>query len=177
MSRQIGKSAAKAVDKELRRIGARRSTTKGGSYYVFPDGARLFVESHVDKLVADAIMRDAGRRYGVRPDHGPFSNAQRVPLTQLPKLNLAKLNPTEHAQERFAVMRRQGGVDEREILTTLQCPMRALWMDAYGTYGWVGERITVVGHVREDTLTIRTFLWSTNDLWDQHPRPEKEKTS
>lgn len=168
-----GKHPAKAVDKEFRRLGASRSTVRDGAKYLFPDGASIFIPSKINWFVAHSAMRDARMRMGADRERDPIMG-ERIPTTRLPAVDIDKLTVTDHARERLVMMRGQGDVADLEVLTALTCPMRALWSEQHGTYAWIGDRITVVGHYRDGWLTVRSFLWSTNDLWEQHPRPEKE---
>lgn len=173
VDRPRGKSPAKAVDKEFKRIGATRRAVRNGVEYRFPDDARIFVPANVSWQVAHSMMRNAGIRNGVSKPRPPIVG-DRIPITILPPVDTDRMTLTDHAKQRFAEMETQDGITAAEVALALTCPMHALWMEQHGTYAWVGERITVVGHEREGWLTIRTFLWSTNELWDEHPRLEKQ---
>jgi hypothetical protein len=170
------KSATKLVDKEFRKMGATRTTGAYGVEYLFPDGSRKFVVSNMGFGAAHQLIHETRKRYGVKPERPPMRGV-RVPIPQAPKVDLERLTVTPHAIQRREQMQEQDGLTTLEVALALTCPRHVLWMEQHGTYAWVGERIAVVGHVREGWLTIRTFLWSTNELWHRNPRPEKELIS
>lgn len=170
-----GQAPAKMLDKEMRTLGGRRNRTSRGVEYTFPDGAVHLVRTGITPQAADKMVRDMRHRYG-RPERA--LRGEQVRGAAVPAVDMTKLAATEHARQRLALMKRQGGVEMREVMSALVCPMRVLWSDAHGTWQWVGERIAVVAHVTDDGVTvIRTILWSTTELWAQHPRPERAGTT
>lgn len=170
-----GQTPAKMLDKELRRLGGRRRRTSRGVEYTFPDGAVRLIRPGITPQSVSTIIRDAQHRYG-RPDRA--LRGEQVRGSAVPTVDMTKLSATEHARERLALMKRQGGVGMGEITTALVCPTRVLWNDVHGTWQWVGDRVAVVAHITDDGVTvIRTILWSTTELWAQHPRPEKAGTT
>jgi hypothetical protein len=164
---------AKTVDKEYRRLGATRERVHGGVKYTFPDGARLLVPANIKPHVAESMILEVHRRYDVQPER-PRLVGERVSIASAPRFDMDSLAVTPHAKQRRAEMGDQDNLTTREIVAALTCPMRVLYFEKHGSYAWVGERVAVVGHVRQGRLTIRTFLWTTNELWERNPRPEKE---
>ncbi|KJL45610.1 hypothetical protein [Microbacterium trichothecenolyticum] len=174
------KNPAKAVDKVFRELGATREIARDGRsgvkgvYYRFPDGARRHVPNGVPWVAAAGFIREVRDRYAPEPPRPPISG-ERVGLGSVPAVDQSKIAVTDHAKQRFDEMSLgDDGISQFEIDLALICPMHVLWMEKHGTYAWVGDRIAVVGHMREGFLTIRTYLWTTDELWERNPRPEKE---
>ena len=167
--------ATKRIEKEFRKLGATRAErTKHEVIYMFPDGARELVPLNASDGFAGNAIRRMHERYG-RPDRAPL--ARNTKVSGAPKVDLTKAVAAPHAKERLALMREQADVTFLEVTTALTCPARVLWSDRHGSWVWEGDRVAVVADVSDDGFTrIRTILWTTNELWAAHPRPEKETT-
>lgn len=170
MSRQ--KNAAKLLDKECRDLGATRAASRHGASYTFPDGAVRFIPSNTGFAAAHAVIAELHRRYG-RPDR-PY-DAERVSQGKAPRIDLKRTVATKHAAERLALMREQAGLTPLEVTTALTAPSRVRYSERHDSWLWEGDRVAVVATVADDGhATIRTLMWTTNELWAAHPRPEKE---
>ncbi|MCJ1709285.1 hypothetical protein [Microbacterium sp. VKM Ac-2923] len=170
----VRKEPAKAVEKAFRDLGATKETQRHGVNYTFPDGATKLVPQNLRWGHAHELMSEATRRYGYAP-RGVAGTQERG--RDVPQLDLRRLDATPHAKERMNLMRRQAGIRVEEVMTTLVCPIRVMWSRAHGSWVWVGERVGVAVQFRDNGhAEIRTLLWSTAELWELHPRPQKENS-
>lgn len=164
-------SPAKTVAKTFQRMGAASmNTSKHGTEFRFPDGAQKLVPGNMSPATARSMLKWATDRYGY--EDRPAVSGERTHRAK-PKLNLERVTASNHAKERLALMRRQDGLEMREILLALRAPQRTLWSVPHQSWLWVGERVTVAAHVQDDgSAVISTLLWSTRELWDANPRPQ-----
>lgn len=167
------KVPAKYVDKEFRALGARveghNDTTK---FYRFRDGTVVAVRRRINHESAQRIVRDAQFQYQTNRRRDPIAGE---PVRgRRPVIDFARLEASDHAQERLALMRSQTTVEWDEILRALQEPDRVLYSEFHDSWAWVGHRIAVCVRVLPSgRQIISTIAWSDADLWDQFPRPEK----
>lgn len=175
MGSEFFKHPAKRLDREFRAMGATRvERTSANVSYRFPDGARRLVPTNITAGKARLILRSMQDRYGVT-NIDPLGFTERRPGA--PVIDLERLSTSEHARERFDLMRRQAGLTFQEILIALRAPTRVLWATNHHAWLYVGDRIAVAATA--DTTghaCIRTVLWTSQELWDQNPRPEKERS-
>lgn len=172
MGSEFFKQPAKRLDREFRAMGARRiDRTSAYVAYRFPDGARVEVPSNIGPSNARAFLSDMQRTYGGRA-RDPLGLTEKK--HGAPVIDFDRLTASNHAQIRLAQMKKQAGLEFHEMLHALRIPERVLWSQLHDSWLWVGERIAVAASV--DALghaTIRTILWTQQELWDANPRPEK----
>lgn len=172
MGSEYFKHPAKRLDREFRSMGAVRvERTSANVAYRFPDGARRLVPTNITAGKARLILQAMQDRYG-------FTNIDPLGFTErrpgAPTIDLERLSTSEHARERFDLMRCQAGLTFQEILVALRAPARVLWATNHAAWLYVGDRIAVSADVdTEGYACIRTVLWTSQELWDQNPRPEK----
>lgn len=171
MGSEYFKQPAKRLDREFRAMGARRGDrTPNANTYMFPDGAVLFVPRNVGPGGARAMLQRAREKYGSSP-LDPLSMAVHRPGA--PTIDLNRMIATQHAMERFDLMRAQANLTYTELLEALRIPERVLWSERHGRWLWVRGRIAVVAGVHDGNTTVVTILWTTQDLWDSNPRPKE----
>jgi len=109
-------------------------------------------------------------RYGrVKEAHGGMRRNGR------PELDLEHVHVSDHARERLALMDEQAGVDRREFLRCLTLPQTVLWSDVHESWLFVRDRLAVaVKESRHGGHVVPTVMWATQDMFEAHPRPEKE---
>lgn len=170
-----GSVDVKTVEKNFRQYGARRDhRDKHGTGWLFPDGAEKLVPHAMSHATAISMLRWVQDRYGTL--RGSVINAERVRGVR-PVINLEKCTASAHARERLALMRDQQGVTFQEVLMALRAPASVKYSDDHKSWVWVGDRVAVAAHVDETGhATIATVLWTTSELWDASPRPEKAST-
>ena len=166
------KHPAKRLDREFRAMGgARVERTSTNVAYRFPDGARYLVPTNIGPGTARTLLDRLREKYGPG-SVDPLGFTERRPGA--PVIDLERLSTSEHARERFDLMRRQAGLTFQEVLLALRAPARVLWATNHAAWLYVGDRIAVSMHVDlEGHACIRTVLWTSQELWDQNPRPEK----
>lgn len=145
-----------------------------GDTYIFEDNYRLFV-AHQERTT-DAVSKLGGLRHR----YGPTTSTQLAGLTNRPRkpvLDLNRLVASGHAKERLTLMKRQAGVEFTEVVLCLRAPERIMWAPDHEAWVWVGGRLAVPIKETSDGFLITTVLWSTNDLFAAHPRPEKREAS
>lgn len=172
MGSEYFKHPAKRLDREFRAMGAVRvQRTSATVAYRFPDGARREVPTNITAGKARLMLQSMQDRYGAT-NIDPLGFTERRPGA--PVIDLERLSTSEHARERFDLMRRQAGLTFQEVLIALRAPARVLWATNHAAWLFVGDRIAVATHVDvEGHACIRTVLWTSQELWDQNPRPEK----
>lgn len=164
----------KDIEKFFRQVGGRRGRReRGGTEWLFPDGAAKFVRDSEPGTSASRMMQWAVERYG-HPT-ATFIPGERVKRSEVPTLELERVVASEHAKERMALMQRQDGrASFRDLMETLACPVRVQWSEVHGSYVWVGARLAVPVRVRFDgSAVILSVLWATGELWSENPRPER----
>lgn len=173
MGSEFWKQPAKRLDREFRGMGAVRSGRNAHAVrYRFPDGAQREVPSGIRPASARTLLGDMQRKYGTGRIRDPLGGA--VKRAGAPVIDLDKLVASGHAQIRFGQMEKQAGVVMSEVLHALRIPNRVLWSEPHGSWLWVGERIAVAASVGDTGVaTVRTILWTQQELWDANPRPEK----
>ena len=140
-----------------------------GITYAMPDGAAVYVSEALTHPQMVDHRRALHRRYGVLPGSGSSS---RVHRSGQPILDLERVTASDHAKIRLGQMKRQAGVDLREVLHCLRLPERVLWSEEHGSWLWVRDRLAVAVAESGDGFVITTVMWSSADLFVQHPRPE-----
>lgn len=140
-----------------------------GTTYAMPDGAAVYVPDSLTYPQFIDQRRALHRRYGVVSSGGP---ASRVSRSGRPKLDFERLSASDHAKIRLAQMKRQGGVEFREVLHCLRLPERVLWSVDHGTWLWTRDRLSVAVAETPGGFVITTVMWSSSELFDRFPRPE-----
>ncbi len=174
MGSEFWKQPAKRLDREFRSMGAARiQRTSAYVAYRFPDGARREVRTNIGPANARALLADIQAIYGGRA-RDPLGMTEK--RHGAPDIDLTRLVASNHAQIRLTQMSHQAGLQMTEVLHALRIPNRVLWSEIHDSWLWVGERIAVA--VSVDILghaTVRTILWTQQELWDANPRPEKAR--
>lgn len=164
------KDSKKLLRGLFREAGAsvQSKSRQGTEYWQFPDGAIIIVPHNVTHPQAVGFARQVRERYG------PTRSAEFSHLASggAPRIDFERLSASEHAKGRLALMKRQAGVELREVLHCLRLPERVLWSDEHGSWLWVRDRLAVAVAESGDGFVITTVMWSTADLFVQHPRPE-----
>lgn len=176
MSVRFGKDAGKALDRAFRTLGARRERMRHGTQYTFADGAVKLVPHNVRPHVAQQMVAEVEARYGRVKDR-PSYQGVKVAKRDAPRVDLKRVRVTAHALDRRAQMEDQDDLTTAEIAVALTAPSRIEWHPTQRSYAFVGDRVAVAGCFDNGYFVIRTFLWTTDDLWERNPRPEKELTA
>ncbi|MCS4277396.1 hypothetical protein M2390_002602 [Mycetocola sp. BIGb0189] len=163
------KDPRKYVARAVRECGGVKDFRDGyRTYYRMPDGAQVFFESTAHMGAARAFVRGLRDRYP-SASSTPFVQVKDGPC---PVLDLERVTASAHAIERQTLMQGQGGLTFQEILHALRIPERVRYSPTHHSWMWIGERVTVAAHVKEDgAAVISTLLWSKTELWDAFPRP------
>lgn len=172
MGSEFWKQPAKRLDREFRAMGATRVDRSSHAVsYRFSDGARREVPSNIGPANARSFLSDMQRIYGGHV-RDPLGMTERRP--GIPDIDLTRLVASNHAQVRLTQMSHQAGLQMAEVLLALRIPHRVLWSSMHDSWLWVGERIAVAVSVDQTGFaTVRTILWTQQEMWDANPRPEK----
>lgn len=169
------KHPAKRLDREFRGMGAIRIDRNARHVsYLFPDKAIHVLNNNIRQGAAKELLDTMRRRYGATVARDPLGYAEKRPGA--PVLDFSKLIASKHAQIRLTQMQNQAGLEFQEVVLALRAPNRVLWSEIHESWLWVGERIAVAASVNIlGEATIRTILWTQQELWDANPRPERVK--
>lgn len=92
-----------------------------------------------------------------------------------PRLELGNYHAPDHFKERTRLMLGQG-LRRPEITDAILHPETVRINPATGRWIYCHGRIGVVVQPPEHGVYVLiTILWATDDLWEQNPRPEREK--
>lgn len=166
----MGKDPRKEARRAFRQYGGTvRMQTKQGTEYIFPDDSTMFLhkdENH--QKVAEKILMVVSRFGRIRDPE----LAGLVKRTGRPTITFDRLVASAHSKERMRLMGEQADVDFPELCHTLRTPERVLWSPASNAWVFIGGRLAVaVCTITDDRFLIKTVMWSSNDLFDQYPRP------
>lgn len=172
MGSEFFKHPAKRLDREFRAMDATRvERTSQNIIYEFRDGAKYMVPRNITAGSARTMLQSLQVKYGGAAGD-PLGFTERRPGA--PTIDLEQLSTSEHARERFDLMRQQASLTFQEVLFALRAPARVLWATNHRAWLYVGDRIAVSADVDSAGYArIRTILWTSQELWDQNPRPEK----
>lgn len=141
-----------------------------GTDWVFPDGQHMFVLDGIHMGHAAALVNELKRMYGHRRSDTPFNATKR---SNAPQVDLTQLTASEHAKDRFRLMRTQDRLEFSDVLHAIRLPTRVLWSEVHQSWIWVGTKVSVAVKVLPSgSAVITTLLWSTEELWAANPRPE-----
>jgi len=136
--------------------------------WAFPDNRTVTITKNEPITLTLAKVKDAQERYGY-DTRDNYASMTKRPHT--PAIDLERVVASAHAKERLALMKRQAGVDMREILLALRTPQRVLWSDEHDSWLWIRDRIAVPIKEVGDRFIITSVLWGTRELFDRYPRP------
>lgn len=165
------KSPRKWASKELRELGFTRTRTdRTGEYYRGADGAQFHVPEGLSAGTAIRVVGNARQHLGLS------SNVRRQ-VEEKPSLTRGRIRFSEHARDRWALMRQQAAVGAVELEACLFTPdhVEHSTKDA-DSWLFSTARLTAVvafPEGREPVLT--TVLWSRGELFDANPRPEARR--
>lgn len=143
----------------------------GGILMSRPDGRFVFLHTNVSQKNADNLLCDVRVQLGLPRREVRPTNVRHA---DRPVLDLTRLRASGHAQTRLRQMRAQSPITADEIIAVLRKPSRVAYSVRHESWLWVGPRITVAMFVSDDgDSVIKTVLWSSEELWTAHPRPEK----
>lgn len=141
-----------------------------GTTFEFPDGYRAYVFHAIENRAASAFLSDIEARYG-RPARDWQAG---VKVAGRPELDLERVIASEHAKERLRLMQTQRRIDLRDVLYALRLPERVLWSPKHKSWAWLrGDIAVAVTFTHDGSQVIRTILWTSDELWESNPRPEK----
>lgn len=143
---------------------------KGGVQYRFPDGAIKWAPFDCTQPLANHLIGTAFTTYKPK-SHTNFRNTTRQGAA--PTIDLERLTASNHAKDRLKLMRAQNpNLDYRDVLHAIRLPHKVTYSTEHHSWIWVGEQVSVAVHVQADgSAVIATVLWSTDELWESHPRP------
>ena len=180
---EFGKRPAKVLRRELEALGGvvtergkkSRRDLASAMVFTFPDGWNVLVRKDVTARFAEQILNSARTHLGLPPlaVKTPRVKTDRPRPPKPPRIDPTRIQITPHAQARFNLMRRQAGVSKAEVVDTLLNPLRRRFNDRHGSFAFVGDRVTVDVCVDNGHQVIKTLEWSTPDLWEKYPRPER----
>lgn len=164
----------KLLRKVFREYGATRERLSGRdardvARWVFPDGRSVGEPADPSPQWVAAQIQTCQERYGFLPGG---ANAGLVKRSGRPRIDLDRLVASEHAKERLRLMQDQADVSFQEVLHCIRLAERVLWSDVHGTWLWVRGRIAVAVAEEGDRLVITTVMWSSDELFQEFPRPE-----
>lgn len=166
------KDPRKLARRVFREYGAvvQEHNDHGSPVYLFPDGMRITVPSNALMGWVAAKCRDVEARYGKKAgtQFGLLSTRPGKP-----HLDLERIIASAHAKQRLSTMRTQANITFGEVLMALRIPERVLWSPSHGSWLWVRGRLAVAIAEDGDTFVITTVLWSSTELFEQHPRPKE----
>jgi hypothetical protein len=144
--------------------------TREAVQYRFPDGSLFVLPNSVQPGWAKTQLRVLQDRFGKQ--YRVHSSMRR---NGRPDLDVEHVHVSEHARERLTLMDAQAGVDRREFLRCLTLPQTVLWSDLHGSWLFVRDRLAVVvKESRDGGHVVPTVMWATAEMFEAHPRPEKE---
>lgn len=166
----LGKDPRKVQRSILRQYGAHVvSKQREHTTWQMPDGARIVVRD------TDHHGTVAKRLEELRSRYGPVEQTNSIDRfgtrANKPDLDLNRVVASTHAKERLALMQSQAKVTFQEVLHAIRIPERVLWSDRHGSWMWVRDRLAVAVVETGDSFVITTILWTSNDLFEQYPRP------
>lgn len=169
MGSEFFRHPAKRLDKEFRRIGARRARQSSHAVlYTFADGAQRLVPRNIGPGTARLMLNEVQQLYKV--GLSPLGRTEK--RSGAPTIDFNNLCASAHALERFRLMQKQADLTHTEMMLAIRAPERVLWSPDHGSWLWVGDRIAVAITVTDNgAAVIRTLLWTTRELWDSNPRP------
>lgn len=136
--------------------------------YIFPDNAMFVLPNAVSERWAKGQLAALRKRYGAtRAAHQVRRNGR-------PALDLEQVRVSDHARRRLALMGDQAGVDRLEFVRCLSLPQTVLWSDSHGSWLFVRDRLVVAVAAADFGHVVTTVMWATQDMFEAHPRPEKE---
>lgn len=167
----MDKNPRKEARRVFRSYGAQTAApTKHGTNYLFPDGATVMIhDSDGHGTVAEKI-RTVVARYGRITPRGLAGMAK---VGNAPHLNLELLRASEHAKDRLGLMQSQRPVTFADVLHTLRLPERVMWSPRHESWVWIRELLAVAVCEVPGGHLIKTVMWSDNELFISHPRPEQ----
>lgn len=167
----LDKNPRKSARRVFRQYGAKvRLSNSGGTDYLFPDGSTMFIHNdETHQRVAEKIGI-VQRRFGSLATN---ELAGLVRRSGRPTIDFTRLVASGHSKDRLRLMGEQAGVDFPELRNTLAVPERVMWSPASNAWVFIGGRLAVaVCTISDDRFLIKTVMWSSNDLFDQYPRPQ-----
>lgn len=144
-----------------------------GALWRFPDGRLYFIPRQLSVKTAQAWVSCIKTDYPyVQRGRAPHELPRRSGRAPVLDLDNRHLSASTHAKERFALMGQQGGLTWEEIDLALRAPIRVTYAERHESWVWVGERVAVALYEKPGGYVISTLLWSSNQLFEQYPRPE-----
>lgn len=163
------KNPKKYLRQSFAEMGAEvHSRDKFGARWRFPDNYVVYISDTLHPNRVMSLIGEMNQRYGVKK----YPSKMGVRQQGAPRLDMERLTASEHSKGRLRLMNEQAGLDIREVLFVLKCPQKVLWQARHQSWCWVGERVALpmsfddTGHA-----TIRTIIWTTDELWEENPRP------
>ncbi|MFD5864410.1 hypothetical protein ACFWGP_05630 [Agromyces sp. NPDC127015] len=171
--RLLKKNPSRWLEHELRDIGFHpvNHTDKLGrdhdkaKRYRHDNGSTIGIPQKVSAGLAVSLAGEWRRKLGI-----PRESAATPPT-----LERGKVKVSQHARERLELMRQQAAVGGPEIEATLFYATNVEWDRASCAWRFeVGRIAAMVAVTPDGTAVVKTFLWTREELFEQHPRPEKE---
>lgn len=159
------KNPVKLACKQLPKYGAKvLHETSKGVLFLLPNGGRWFVTKRTPLRVVREVIDDS---YLIA------LGLQRFTQTVNPEIAPERLRMTAHFLERLNLMNSQAGVTVREVHEVLAKPKKVLATSNLSRLIVIGERVSPLIAQDDGDLVLVTLRWSTVELWDKYPRPEK----
>lgn len=149
--------------------GRKAESTTDTESWQFPDGG-WFTHHKNHKWGATGVtVRRIQERYAKPHDEYHLG----VKRPGKPYMDMDRLVTTPHAVERWHQMQKQAGLDYSELLLTLKTPERVVWSEKHASWLWVREKLAIPVVEVAERLVVKTVLWTSHDLWEQHPRDDR----
>lgn len=149
--------------------GWKAESTTDTESWQFPDGGWFTHHKNHQWGATGVMVRKIQERYA-KP-HDAYHLGVKRPGK--PDMNMDRLVTTPHAVERWRQMQHQAGLEYNELLLTLLAPERVVWSESNKSWLWVRENLAVPVVEDGPRLVVKTVLWTSNELWEQHPRSDR----
>lgn len=161
------KNPQRWVRKQLKELGLRSdSTDDHAAFFRAQTGAIYAVPLHLNAPDAIRLVTK------VRTELG---HSSRIPTSgpTPPKLAHGRVQFTQHARERWALMKTQAAVGGVELEACLFTPQEVRFDRANDSWLFITARLAAVVSVSEGRdPVLKTVMWSRPDLFEKNPRPE-----
>lgn len=160
------KHPQKWVRKQFRELGLRPSGGHGSSFFTAETGHGFRIPPSMSSGTAIRIVADARVALGL-------SRSIVEEKSTVPVLKKGQLRFSEHAAERWALMKTQAAVSSVELEAALFTPGEVAYSVKRGSWLFITARLKVAVIITDTGYPIvTTVMWSREELFEKHPRPE-----
>jgi hypothetical protein len=153
----------------LQPTGGRGTRGNHGAAYIADSGHMFVIPQSLSTGGAIRLVSDTRAHLGL--DRAIVDEKESVPV-----LVKGSLRFSEHARERWALMRGQAAVGAVELEACLFNPSEVSYSVKHNTWLFIGARVkAAVAFPETGDPVVTTVIWTREEMFEQHPRPEGKR--